>query len=72
MRTVENVSNADTGHVVYVNLKGRNLEKFELPSWGAATRKIAELEEIYDEKNYVITYRDERVFMHPANTNLED
>lgn len=67
MRTIENVANPDTGHVVYLNLKGRNLAKFELPTYGSAMRKIVELEEQYDEKVYDIVYRDERVFIHPSN-----
>lgn len=67
MRTIENVANPDTGHVVYLNLKGRNLAKFEHPTYGSAMRKVVELEEQYDEKVYDIVYRDERVFIHPSN-----
>lgn len=71
MRTFENVANPDTGHVVYLNLKGRNLAKFEFPTYGAATRKVVELEEQYDETVYDIVYRDERVFVHPANNGVK-
>lgn len=67
MRTIENVANPDTGHVVYLNLKGQNVSKFEFPTYGSAMRKVVELEEQYDENVYDIVYRDERVFVHPAN-----
>jgi hypothetical protein len=72
MRTVENTANPDTGHVVYLNLKGANIAKFEFPTYGAATRKVVELEEQYDENVYDIVYRDERVFIHPANNMTEE
>ena len=71
MRTIENVANPDTGHVVYLNRKGRTMAKFELPTYGSAMRKVVELEEQYDEKLYDIVYRDERVFFHPANNAVK-
>jgi hypothetical protein len=70
MRTIENVANPDTGHVVYLNLRGTNKAKFEFPTYGSAMRKVVELEEKYDETVYDIVYRDERVFVHPANNGV--
>lgn len=71
MRTIENVANPDTGHVVYLNLKSTNISKFEFPTYGSAMRKVVELEEQYDENVYDIVYRDERVFIHPANNGVK-
>lgn len=61
-RTIRNVRNDDTGHTVTVRLKGRVIERTEHPTYGSATRRIAEMEEKYDETVYDIVYRDERTF----------